>query len=136
MRRRPNRFLTATLVLVLIAMLLMLLGGLLDGLIKRSTSAVDAQRADLVVLSSTAEKSFLRSRVTPEQRAQIASEVAVERITDAIESGQLVAEERVAAPRPEDGPELRRDREAHAVVDAVHVPAAVDRSSISMSPTW
>jgi putative ABC transport system permease protein len=80
MRRRPNRFLTATLVLVLIAMLLMLLGGLLDGLIKRSTSAVDAQRADLVVLSSTAEKSFLRSRVTPEQRAQIADVPGVRRV--------------------------------------------------------
>ena len=57
--------------LTLIAVLLMLLGGLLDGLILRSTGAIRAQRADLVVFSSTAEKSFLRSRITPEMRAQV-----------------------------------------------------------------
>jgi putative ABC transport system permease protein len=71
MRRRPGRFLTAVVLLTLIAMLLMLLGGLLDGLILRSTGAIRAQRADLVVFSSTAEQSFLRSRVTPETRAQV-----------------------------------------------------------------
>ena len=37
MRRRPGRFATATALLTLIAMLLMLLGGLLDGLINRAT---------------------------------------------------------------------------------------------------
>ena len=73
MRRRPGRFATATVLLTLIAMLLMLLGGLLDGLIQRSTGAIRAQRADLVVFSSTAEKSFLRSRITPEVRAQVAA---------------------------------------------------------------
>jgi putative ABC transport system permease protein len=71
MRRRPGRFLTAAVLLTLIAMLLMLLGGLLDGLIQRSTGAIQAQRGDLVVFSSTAEKSFLRSRVTPATRAQV-----------------------------------------------------------------
>lgn len=80
MRRRPSRFLTATLVLVLIAMLLMLLGGLLDGLIARATSAITAQRADLVVFSSTAEKSFLRSRITPAQRQQVESVPGVRRV--------------------------------------------------------
>ena len=80
LRRRPSRFLTATLVLVLIAMLLMLLGGLLDGLINRATSAVTAQRADLVVFSSTAEKSFLRSRITPDQRAAVADVRGVRRV--------------------------------------------------------
>ena len=73
MRRRPGRFATATVLLTLIAVLLMLLGGLLDGLILRSTGAIRAQRGDLVVFSSTAEKSFLRSRVTPELRAQVAA---------------------------------------------------------------
>ena len=73
MRRRPGRFATATVLLTLIAVLLMLLGGLLDGLILRSTGAIRAQRADLVVFSSTAEKSFLRSRITPEVRAQVAT---------------------------------------------------------------
>ena len=73
MRRRPGRFATATVLLTLIAVLLMLLGGLLDGLIRRSTGAIRAQRADLVMFSSTAEKSFLRSRITPEARAQVAT---------------------------------------------------------------
>jgi len=73
MRRRPGRFATATVLLTLIALLLMLLGGLLDGLIQRSTGAIRAQRADLVVFSSTAEQSFLRSRITPEMRAQVAA---------------------------------------------------------------
>jgi putative ABC transport system permease protein len=71
MRRRPGRFATAAVLLTLIAMLLMLLGGLLDGLIRRSTGAIRAQRGDLVVFSSTAEQSFLRSRITPETRATI-----------------------------------------------------------------
>ncbi len=65
MRRRPGRFATAAVLLTLIAILLMLLGGLLDGLIARSTGAINAQRADLVVFSATAEKSLLRSRITP-----------------------------------------------------------------------
>jgi len=71
MRRRPGQFMTAAVLLTLISMLLMLLGGLLDGLILRSTGAIRAQRADLVVFSATAEQSFLRSRVTPETRAQV-----------------------------------------------------------------
>lgn len=73
MLRRPGQFMTAAVLLTLIAMLLMLLGGLLDGLILRSTGAIRAQRADLVVFSSTAEQSFLRSRITPETRAQVAA---------------------------------------------------------------
>ena len=71
MRRRPGRFATAVALLTLIAMLLMLLGGLLDGLIQRSTGAIRAQRADLVTFSATAEQSFLRSRIDPETRAQV-----------------------------------------------------------------
>jgi putative ABC transport system permease protein len=71
MRRRPGRFAIATALLTLIAMLLMLLGGLLDGLIARSTGAIRAQRADLLVFSATAEQSFLRSRIPPELRARV-----------------------------------------------------------------
>jgi putative ABC transport system permease protein len=72
LRRKPSRFAAAVALLTLIAMLLMLLGGLLDGLIQRATGAIKAQRADLVTFSSTAESSFLRSRITPALRAQIA----------------------------------------------------------------
>ena len=64
LRRRPGRFATATAILTLLAALLMLLGGLLDGLIAGSTAAFRAQRADLVVYSSAAEQSLPRSRVT------------------------------------------------------------------------
>ncbi len=71
MWRRPARFATAVALLTLIAMLLMLLGGLLDGLIQRSTGAIRAQRGDLVTFSATAEKSFLRSRISPEVRSRV-----------------------------------------------------------------
>ena len=71
LRRRPSRFATATVILTLIAVLLMFLGGLLDGLLRDATGAVRAQDADLVVYSSTARDSFFRSRITPEQRAQV-----------------------------------------------------------------
>ena len=80
MSRRPGRFATATALLTLIAILLMLLGGLLDGLINRETGAIRAQRADLVVFSATAERSLLRSRVTPEVRAQVAEVDGVQSI--------------------------------------------------------
>jgi putative ABC transport system permease protein len=73
MRRKPSRFATAVALLTLIAMLLMLLGGLLDGLIQSSTGAIRAQRAELVTFSATAEESFLRSRITPQLRAQVAA---------------------------------------------------------------
>lgn len=71
LRRRPSRFVTAIAILTLLATLLMLLGGLLDGLLNGSTSAVAAQRGDLVVFSSTAEKSFPRSRIAPAERATV-----------------------------------------------------------------
>ena len=48
MRRRPGRFAIATVILTLIAILLMFLGGLLDGLVASSTGAFRAQRADLL----------------------------------------------------------------------------------------
>ena len=79
MRRRPGRFAIAAALLTLIAMLLMLLGGLLDGLIARSTGAIRDQRADLVVFSATAEKSFLRSRVPPDLRVRVEAVPGVHR---------------------------------------------------------
>ena len=48
MRRRPGRFATSAALLTLIAMLLMFLGGLLDGLIARSTGAKHRARVGLV----------------------------------------------------------------------------------------
>ncbi len=73
MRRRPGRFVTATVILTLIALLLMFLGGLLDGLIANSTSAIDAQRGEVIVFSSTSQSSFPSSRVTGGERTAIAA---------------------------------------------------------------
>jgi putative ABC transport system permease protein len=71
LRRRPGRFTTATVILTLIAILLMFLGGLLDGLIAASTGAIRAQDADAIVYSETAQASFVRSRIDPELRAVV-----------------------------------------------------------------
>lgn len=80
LRRRPERFVTATLILALLATLLMLLGGLLDGLLNGATGAVASQRGEVVVYSSTAQTSLLRSRITAEERAQVAAVEGVARV--------------------------------------------------------
>ncbi len=71
LRRRPGRFATATVIITLIAILLMFLGSLLDGLIRSSTGAIRAQDADAIVYSSTAQASFPRSRIDVDVRAQV-----------------------------------------------------------------
>jgi putative ABC transport system permease protein len=73
LRRRPGRFVMATVVLTLLAALLMFLAGLLDGLYLGSTGAIRAQQADVFVYGDTSRDSFLRSRVTPETRAVVES---------------------------------------------------------------
>ena len=78
--RQPGRFVTATAILTLIAILLMFLGGLLDGLIRNSTGAVRAQAADAIVYSETSRSSFLRSRIEPDVRAAITGADGVEEV--------------------------------------------------------
>ncbi len=73
LRRRPGRFTTAAVILTLIAILLMFLGSLLDGLIRNSTGAVRAQQGAAIVYSEAAQASFLRSRIEPSTRAEIAA---------------------------------------------------------------
>jgi len=68
LRRQPSRFAVATVVLTFLSLLLLLLGGLLDGLYLGSTGAIRAQRADVIVYSQSARDSFLRSRVTADMR--------------------------------------------------------------------
>ena len=58
-------------IITLIAILLMFLGSLLDGLIRSSTGAIRAQDADAIVYSSTAQASFPRSRIDADVRMQI-----------------------------------------------------------------
>jgi len=71
LRRRPGRFAVATVVLTFLCLLLLLLGGLLDGLFLGSTGAIRAQRADVIVYSDTARESFLRSRITGDVRTTV-----------------------------------------------------------------
>ena len=80
LRRRPGRFVTATAVLTVLAILLMFLGGLLDGLLAGSTGAYRAQRADLIVYSSTARESLVRSRIDSTVRAAVEAVPGVEAV--------------------------------------------------------
>ncbi len=73
LRRRPGRFAIATAVLTVLAVLLMFLGSLLDGLVGSQTGAYRAQRADLVVYSADARQSLVRSRLTADVLARIAA---------------------------------------------------------------
>ncbi len=52
LRRNPGRFVVATITISVIAILLMFLGALLDGLLQLSTGAYQAQRGQLIVLSA------------------------------------------------------------------------------------
>ena len=72
LRRRPGRFLVASGLVAFLTVLLLLLGGLLDGLFLGSTGAIRAQEADVFVYSREARQSFLRSRIDPELRARVA----------------------------------------------------------------
>lgn len=80
MRRRPGRFAIATVILALIALLLMVLGGLLDGLVAGSTGALRAQRGQLIVYSSTSQESLVRSQITPPVRRKVEGVAGVGRV--------------------------------------------------------
>ena len=95
--RRPSRFAVAGAILTLIAILLMFLGGLLDGLIASSTGALRAQRADLIVYSATSKDSITRSRIDPEVRSE------VEQAVDGAEVGGLGSVQ-LGARLPDRGP--------------------------------
>lgn len=99
LRRRPGRFVTATVILTLIAMLLMFLGGLLDGLLRLATGAVDAQDADAIVYSETSQASFLRSRIDAATRADVE---AADGITEVGGLGVALLGARVPGAGPRD----------------------------------
>jgi putative ABC transport system permease protein len=80
LRRQPTRFVTATVILTLIAVLLMFLGGLLDGLIRLSTGAVRAQQADAIVYSESSQASFLRSRIEVADREAIEAADGIDQV--------------------------------------------------------
>lgn len=80
LRRRPGRFAVATVILTLIALLLMFLGGLLDGLLAGSTGAFRAQQADVITYSSEARQSLVRSRIPADVRDAVAAVDGVEEV--------------------------------------------------------
>ncbi len=80
LRRQPGRFMVATVVLTFLCLLLLLLGGLLDGLFLGSTGAIRAQRANVIVYSANARDSFLRSRIGPDVRSAVETTVGVEQV--------------------------------------------------------
>ena len=51
LRRRPQRFLAVAVALTLLTVLLLFLGGLLDGLYLGATGALRAQRGSVIVFS-------------------------------------------------------------------------------------
>lgn len=77
--RRPGRFLFVGSALTLLSVLLLLLGGLLDGLFLGGTGAIRAQDAEVFVYSSDAQESFLRSRIGPDLRDQVERVAGVDR---------------------------------------------------------
>jgi putative ABC transport system permease protein len=99
LRRRPGRFVAATAILTLIAVLLMFLGGLLDGLIASSTGAIRAQQADVIVYSDTAQASFVRSRVDPDVRARVE---AIDGVTEVGGIGNVQLGARIPGAGPRD----------------------------------
>lgn len=72
LRRAPRRFLPTTAALALLVILLLVLGGLLDGLYNGSTGALRAQESDLVVYSTASRDSIIRSRIDAATRDTVA----------------------------------------------------------------
>lgn len=69
--RRPARFAVATVTLTLIAVLLMFLGGLVDGLVRLATGPYLAQPAQLLVIGDDAKGSLSASAISDTQRAEV-----------------------------------------------------------------
>jgi putative ABC transport system permease protein len=107
MLRRPGRFVAATAVLAAVAVLLMFLGALLDGLLASTTGAYRAQQADVIVYSANAGESLPRSRIDPDVRATIES------VRGVIAAGGLGSVQLGARPEEEPG---RRELIATALI--------------------
>lgn len=71
LRRRPGRFVGAGLILFLLGSLLLLLNGLVEGLNANTDGIIRAQNAQLVVFSSTAQKSVPQSVISASTIATI-----------------------------------------------------------------
>jgi putative ABC transport system permease protein len=72
LRRRPGRFGPVAGALTLLVLLLLVLGGFLDGLTLGQTGSYRAQTGRLYVLAEDAERQLSRSLVTPDEREAVA----------------------------------------------------------------
>ena len=97
LRRRPGRFAGAGLVLLFVSLLLVFLGGLVDGLNADNDSAIRAQPGQLVVFAATADRTIPQSVVGAEERRLVESVDGV----DAVGGLDLV---QLGARLPERGP--------------------------------
>lgn len=70
--RKPSRFIFVGAALAVLSVLMLFLGGLLDGLYLNSTGAIRALDADLVVFSDDSRQSFLRSSIEADELDEIA----------------------------------------------------------------
>ena len=80
LRRRPWRFAPAVLALVLLTALLLILGGLLDGLYTGFTGALRAQPGPLLVYSADAKVSVPRSRIDAAMTTEVKQVPGVEQV--------------------------------------------------------
>jgi len=80
LRRRPGRFVPALVALVLLTLLLLVLGGLLDGLANGSTGALRAQPGQLLTYSADSKLSLVRSRVDAATVAQVGQVPGVQQV--------------------------------------------------------
>lgn len=71
LRRNPGRFLVATITISLIAILLMFLGALLDGLLQFATGAYQAQRGQLIIMTSDSKGVLSASTVDDQTRDEV-----------------------------------------------------------------
>jgi putative ABC transport system permease protein len=80
LRRTPGRFAVVGGALTVLVLLLLFLGGLLDGLFLNSTGAIRAVGSDAVVFSDDARKSLIRSSVDTGVQAEVASVDGVQEV--------------------------------------------------------
>lgn len=80
LRRTPGRFMVATMTLTLIAILLLFISGLLDGLVSLATGGLKSQPGQLIVLAADSKDSLAASRIDERTRAQVAEAVPDARI--------------------------------------------------------
>lgn len=75
LRRTPGRFLVATITISLIAILLIFLGALLDGLLRLSTGAYQAQRGQLVILTTDSRGVLGASAIDESARTDVVAAI-------------------------------------------------------------